>query len=65
MVPTKTACPASVWTKPPWSKMVGFCGLLGTPYATFSKILSVNVKESTEIREDAPENSVTYDLVIG
>ena len=38
---------------------VGFCDLLGTPYAPVSKTLSVNVKESTGIREDAPENSVT------
>ena len=39
--------------------MVGCCDSLGTPYAPVSKTLSVNVKESTGIREDASENSVT------
>ena len=28
----------------PWPKTVGFCDLLGTPYAPVSKILSVNAK---------------------
>ena len=39
--------------------MVEFSDLLGTPYAPVSKIPSVNVKESTGIRKDVPENSVT------
>ena len=61
MVPmhAQLVCEHWVLDGPPWPKMVGFCDLLGTPYAPVSKILSVNVKESTGIREDAPENFVT------
>ena len=56
------ACPVCehrILDGPPWPKTVGSCDLLGTPYAPVSKTLSVNVKESTGIREDASENSVT------
>ncbi len=64
MVPK--ACSARVWTLgtiwPPWPKTVGFCDLLGTPYAPVSKIPSVKILEEDifqAVNDTPPLNYIT------